>query len=91
MENVLDKCLEDQILTDFIRAHREVIVMRSIWEYDEQAHFEALREDGYDEGYQKGKDSVFQILDRLKNGSTVDTLIAEGLDPEIVHKAAQFL
>ncbi len=69
--------------------------MRSIWEYDEQAHYEALREDGYDAGFREGQDKalhiVFQILDRLKSGSTVESLIAEGLDPEIIQKAAKYL
>jgi hypothetical protein len=95
MKRVLDECLERDILVDFIQAHREVIVMRSIWEYDEQAHYEALREDGYDagkkDGLREGKDTVFQILDRLKSGKSAESLIAEGMDPEIVQMASKYL
>ncbi len=91
MEQALIECQEKDILKDFIQAHREVIIMRSICEYDEQAHYEALREDGYDAGFREGQDAILQILDRFKSGGTIESLIAEGLDPETVRKAAKYL
>ncbi len=62
MEQALTECQEKDILKDFIQAHREVIIMRSICEYDEQAHYEALREDGYDEGYAKAQENLIFSL-----------------------------
>ncbi len=88
MEDVLDKCLENGILEDFIRAHREVIVMRSIWEYDEQAHYEALREDGYDEGYAKAQENlIFSLVQdgdlSLEKGASRLNLSVEDLEKKM--------
>ncbi len=50
METVLDQCLEQGILSEFIKENRRAIIMRSILEFDEEAYAEALRLDGYDDG-----------------------------------------
>ena len=54
MGQVIDGCIRDGILQDFLSENRRLVLMSSILEYDEQAHMEAVHDDGYDEGYDKG-------------------------------------
>ena len=54
MGQVIDGCIRDGILQDFLSENRRRVLMSSILEYDEQAHMEAVHDDGYDEGYGKG-------------------------------------
>ena len=50
MERVLDQCLEQGILVDFIKKNRRAIMRRSILEFDEKACMKAKHDDGFDEG-----------------------------------------
>jgi hypothetical protein len=54
MAQVIDECIAEDILADFLRENRRLVMMSSILEYDEQAHMEAVHDDGYDEGYEQG-------------------------------------
>ena len=54
MGQVIDGCIRDGILQDFLSENRRRVLMSSILEYDEQAHMEAVHDDGYDEGYDQG-------------------------------------
>ena len=46
LSNVIDRCIEEEILADFLREHREEIIMTCILQYDQEAHETALYEEG---------------------------------------------
>ena len=50
LNNVMDRCIENGILADILREHREEIIMTSILQYDQEAHEAALYEDGREDG-----------------------------------------
>ena len=50
MSEVIDRCIADGILSDFLQKNKEAIMMSRFWEYDEEAHRQAMYDDGYDEG-----------------------------------------
>ncbi len=49
IEVILDRCIEDDILRDFLKNNREAVIMYSILAYDEEAHEQAIREDAIEE------------------------------------------
>ena len=52
---VIDECIKEGILADFLRKHREEVIGMSLFEYDEEKHFKALREEGWEDGYAEGE------------------------------------
>ncbi len=65
IELVLNKCIEDNILRDFLRNNREAVIMYSILAYDEEAHEQAIREDAIEEEHVK-TEAERQRADREK-------------------------
>ena len=55
MSEVIDRCIADGILSDFLQKNKEAIMMSRFWEYDEEAHRQAVYDDGYDDGYDTGR------------------------------------
>ena len=71
IEEVIDRCIEENILRDFLTKHREAVVMYSRLAYDEEAHMAAIREDSYDDGYDNGQtdktlDDTRKLMEKLK-------------------------
>ena len=50
MEQVVEDCIRDGILSDFLEERKEEVVMTSIFNYDQAAHEWALHDDGFEEG-----------------------------------------
>ena len=63
---VIDECIRDGILADFLSKHREEAIGMSLFEYDEEQHLKTVHdeawEDGYAAGEEKGGLKVLQIL-----------------------------
>ena len=45
---VIDQCIREEILRDFLVSHKDEVINMYFWEYDEEAAHEALIEDGRD-------------------------------------------
>lgn len=54
MSRVIDECIADGILAEFLTERRDEIMEASIFQYDQAAHERALYADGYDEGDENG-------------------------------------
>ena len=50
VEKAVNECIEEGILSDFLRKNRAEAIKVSIYEYDEELHFKTLREEGREEG-----------------------------------------
>ncbi len=66
MNEVLDKCVEQGILADFIREHKEVILMSNVLEFDEKLWEEAIREESFEDGFDQGYDK--RLYDMIRDG-----------------------
>ena len=56
IEAVIDGCIQDNVLGDFLKEHREAVIMYSKLAYDEEAHDAAIREDSYEDGFMDGRE-----------------------------------
>lgn len=59
LSDVIDRCIAEGILANFLIEHREEIIMTCILQYDQEAHETALYEEGHDEGYAEGHDEGY--------------------------------
>ena len=54
VEQAVDYCIENGILTDFLKKNRAEAIAMSIFEYDEEKHLKNEREFGYQRGHEVG-------------------------------------
>lgn len=56
-ERVVDECIHEGVLSDFLRKNRGEAIEMSIFEYDEERELKLIRRAEYEEGLKEG-DSV---------------------------------
>ena len=97
VENAVDYCIAEGILTDFLRKNRAEVIMLSIFEYDEEAHHRLLYEEGVEDGMEQGENRVNRLnsilidmgrLDDLKR-ATQDKSFQEQLMTELIPEEMQ--
>ena len=54
VERAVDECISEGILADFLSEHRAEAIAMSIYEYDEEKHIKAERQEHYERGKQDG-------------------------------------
>lgn len=54
VERAVDECIEEGILSEFLRKNRNEVIPMSIFEYDEEKHMRTVRQEGYEDGMMKG-------------------------------------
>ncbi|MBO5303513.1 MAG: hypothetical protein J6A92_05630 [Lachnospiraceae bacterium] len=54
VEKAVDYCIQNNILTDFLKKNRAEAIEMSIFEYDEEKHLKNEREYGYERGNDAG-------------------------------------
>ena len=54
VEQAITECIKEGILADFLMKNRAEAKKMSIYEYDEVKHMRQTREEGYEDGYNKG-------------------------------------
>ena len=42
----VDECIAENVLSEFLKNHREEVITVSIYEYDEEGHLEIVKEEG---------------------------------------------
>lgn len=92
IDQAVKQCIHEGILEKFLREHRAEVIKMSIYEYDEEKHMRALREEGREEGISLGinenKKETAQRM--LRTGKLTMEEIAEysGLNVEEVEELA---
>jgi hypothetical protein len=56
MDQAIERCLKEDILSDVLTAHRKEVVSMFLEEYDEELHYRTLRREGYEDGFEDGRD-----------------------------------
>ena len=54
VNEAIDECIQENVLSDFFRKNRNEVVGVSIYEYDEEGHMEVLKEEQYQRGVEDG-------------------------------------
>lgn len=54
VERAVDECIEEGILSGFLRKNRSEVIPMSIFEYDEKRHMETVRNEGIERGITQG-------------------------------------
>ena len=62
LEKVIDECIRDGIMKDFLVGHREAVIKMNLVEYNEQDEREGILEDGKEIGIEQG---MFMALSSL--------------------------
>lgn len=92
IDQAVKQCIHEGILEKFLKEHRAEVIKMSIYEYDEEKHMRALREEGREEGISLGinenKKETAQRM--LRTGKLTMEEIAEysGLNVEEVEELA---
>ena len=98
VNEAIDECIQENVLSDFFRKNRSEVVGVSIYEYDEEGHMEILKEeqyqrgvaDGIEKGIEKGiKQGIQQgINEGIKEGQqkervrAITSMLELGIDKE---------
>lgn len=88
MRRVVEQCIEEGILAEFLRKHQEEVIMSAYWEYDEEAARRAIeldreqdrkeaREEGLAEGRAEGRAEGFEE-GSARTAALFGRLIADG-------------
>ena len=69
LDRAVTECIQEGILTDFLRKNRAEVIKMSMYEYDQEQHMKWLREEGYEQGHEDGKEDnlVTNIQALMKN------------------------
>ena len=82
VEKAVDECIEEGIMSDFLRKNRAEAVKVSIYEYDEELHFRTLREEGREEGLELGENRLAELLQTLMDAGRNEDMRRAISDPE---------
>ena len=100
VEKTVDECIEEDILSEFLRKNRAEAIKVSIYEYDEELHFRTLYEEGHEAGWEKGERRLARVnqltsilidLDRIDDlkRATQDRAYQEQLMSELLPEEEQ--
>ena len=95
VRQAVEECILENVLAEFFKENRKEIVDMSIWEFDQELHDQAMREDGEADGIEIGakKERISLICKKMKMNQPIEK-IAEDLVEEIsaiepIYKAAK--
>lgn len=84
MEKAIDECVQNNVLSEFLKQNKAEVQKMGIYEYNEEEHIRMEREDAREEGRREGETKllVTQICKKLKKNQSVSE-IADVLEEEI--------
>ncbi len=63
VECAIEECIAEGILAEFLTENKAEVIEVSIFEYNEELHFEGLRQEGYEAGISQGiSQSIIELL-----------------------------
>lgn len=81
VEIAVNECIEEGILSDFLRQNRSEVVPMSIFEYDEKKHMQTVRREGYEDGMEQGMEKTnYQIICNMFRNDLAPELISKYTD-----------
>lgn len=90
VEQVINECIQEGILSEFLSVHRTEAIAMSIYEYDEERHMRQTREEGYDDGLTRGRIEGLELsnllIRKLAELGRMDDIVKAANDPEYQEK-----
>lgn len=77
VDRAVKECIREGILKEFLLRNRAEVVKMSIYEYDEEKHMQALREEGREEGIHK---IIYHMLENKRSPEDVSSLTGEPVE-----------
>ena len=83
MKEVVEKCVEDNILRDFLTNNREAVIHMEFYGNEIELREMAARSDGYDDGFVEGREEgrvetkVALIITKLAKNKSKETIADE--------------
>ena len=74
VEKAVAECIEEGILSEFLKENQAEAIKVSIYEYNEELHFKTLREEGREEGLELGEHRLNQLYSILIDTDRLDDL-----------------
>ena len=82
VERVIDECIQERILVDFLRKHRAEAKAVSIFEYDQEKHMKFIREEGWEEGWEEGRQQGMHEGCAIGIRAFIEANLEEHISPE---------
>ena len=90
VNEAIDECIQENVLSDFFRKNRSEVVGVSIYEYDEEGHMEVLKEeqyrkgvaDGIEKGIQQGIEKGIKEGQQKERVRAIISMLELGIDKE---------
>ena len=90
VNEAIDECIQENVLSDFFRKNRSEVVGVSIYEYDEEGHMEVLKEeqyrkgvaDGIEKGVQQGIEKGIKEGQQKERVRAIISMLELGIDKE---------
>ena len=90
VDRVVNECIRDGILSDFLSKHKAEVIAVSIFEYDEEREIRLIRQDEFRQGQQNIlRDLVHKKLQKGKSPAVIADELE--LEPEVVETLIQEL
>lgn len=74
VDTAIAECIRQGILEQILREEREEVRSMILTEYDEQAHIKSEKEISYEEGREKGEDSLAELIKCLHADARVEDI-----------------
>ncbi|MGN0506964.1 MAG: hypothetical protein ACI4FZ_10410 [Lachnospiraceae bacterium] len=83
VNHAVDDCIAEDILAEFLTAHRAEVLHVYLAEVDEEVLRENLRAEGYGDGFSDGRQKLLtgQIEKKIKAGKTLEQIALEVEQP----------
>ncbi len=89
VDKAVVRCIEENILKDFLIKHRAEVLDVVITEFDEEVFANGMKEEGREEGREEGQEDLFKAVELLHAGATGEELKNQGLDDKTIIRAEQ--
>ncbi len=91
VNKMIDDIPDDYILADFMWAHRAEVLIMLMKEYTEEEQMKIIKDAAVHKGIKKGREEDKLIVEKLKAGESVKSLIEAGYDSTFVEYMAEAL
>lgn len=75
VNEAVGECIQENILSDFFKNHRDEVVRVSIYEYDEEGHMEVIKEEQFQKGLAIGR--INAIISMIELGIDKDKILTK--------------
>lgn len=88
VDRAVNSCIHDGILKEYLMKNKTEVFNSVLKEFDEAEYDEFRRQEameiGIEKGIEKGRDSLYEVIEAIHEGKTPDDLVKSGVDKSTV-------